>query len=111
MKIEKKRVGSIEVLAPDGPLVDDDAREFSNELLRKLRSSNHRVVVSLEDVPYLDSLALEGLLDAADELSDRSVRLKLAKVPSTCREVLELTGLADRFQFFDEEQDAAKSFL
>ncbi len=111
MKIEKKRVGSVEVMSPFGPLVDEDAQEFFGELLCKLKASNPRVVVSLHEAPYMDSFALEGLADAADELSDRAVRLKLAKVPATCREVLELTGLAPRFQFFEEVQDAVKSFL
>jgi hypothetical protein len=39
------------------------------------------------------------------------MQLKLVNVQSNCREVLELTGLADRFQFFDDVQDAVKSFL
>lgn len=111
MKIECHRLGTVEVLTPNGALVDEDAELFSKEVLDKLKASNPRLVVSLHEVPYMDSVALEGIADAIDELSDRAVRLKLVQVTPTCREVLELTGLASRVQFFEEVQDAVKSFL
>ena len=111
MKIERQQVGSVEVCVPIGPLVDEDAEEFSRTLLERLASSNPRVVVALKEVPYLDSTALEGLADAADELSNRALLLKLVNTPATCREILELTGLSERFQFFDDVRDAVKSFL
>jgi anti-anti-sigma factor len=111
VKIERQQIGSVEVSKPVGPLVDEDAEAFSRALMKRLVSSNPRVVVVLKEVPYLDSVALEGLADASDELSQRAMQLKLVNVQSNCREVLELTGLADRFQFFDDVQDAVKSFL
>ena len=111
MKVERRKVGTVEVLTPVGALVDEDAERFSKELLDRLKASNPRVVVSMHEVPYMDSIALEGFADAADELSDRAVQLKLVQVTPTCREVLELTSLADRLQFFEEVPDAVKSFL
>lgn len=111
MKMECRQVGTVEVCTPVGPLVDEDADQFSAKILQQLRSPNSRAVVALSEVPYMDSAALEGLLDAADELSDRGARLKLVGVTATCREVMELTGLSDRFQFFEELEDAVKSFL
>ena len=111
MKVERQNVGTVDVFAPIGALVDQDAESFSKLLLQRVKSSNPRVVVVMQDVPYMDSTALEGLLDATDELSDRAMGLKLASVPPTCREVLELTGLAGRFSFFENVQDAVKSFL
>ncbi len=65
----------------------------------------------MHEVPYVDSEALEGLLQATDELADRASALKLAAVTSTCREVFELTDLSDRFRFFNGVQDAVRSFL
>ncbi len=111
MKIEQQQVGTVNVLAPVGALVDDDAEELARVLRDRTRSPNPRVVVAMADVPYLDSVALEGLLDATDELADRAMRLRLAAVPPTCREILELTGLADKFRFFNEVQDAVRSYL
>ena len=111
MKVERQEVGTVEILSPQGVLTEDDAEEFSAMLQRRLAGANPRVVVSLDDVPYMDSTALNALIEAAEELADQGTRLKLVSVSSTCREILELTGLSPRFQFFESPQDAVRSFL
>ena len=111
MKVEHQKVGTVDVLTPTGPLVDEDAEEFCRLLLERLRSPNPRVVISMQDVPYIDSMALEGLLDATDDLTERAMSLKLVNLTPACREILELTGLAGRFRLFHETEDAVKSFL
>ena len=111
MKIERQEVGTVEILIPQGVLAEDDAEEFSSLLQERLAGANPRVVVSLRDVPCMDSAALNGMAAAADDVINRGARLKLVAVSATCREILELTGLAPRFQFFEEPQDAVRSFL
>ena len=111
MKIEQQQVGIVHVFTPMGPLVDQDGETFSKALLTRVKSPNSRIVLAMQEVPYLDSNALEGLLAATDELLDRASSLKLANVAPTCREIFELTGLSPRFRFFKDVQDAVKSFL
>ncbi len=111
MKIDRQEIGTVQVLTPQGALVDDDAGEFAGVLEKKWDSPNLRLVLSLNEVPYLDSRALEALVDCSDALRARSAPLKLAGVTPTCREIMQLTGLADRFQFFEQVQDAVRSFL
>ena len=111
MKLEQQSVGTVDVLTPIGALVDEDADSFCRLLQERIKVPNPRLVVSLQEVPYLGSSALEGLLIATDELADRALNLKLANVSPTCREIFELTGLASHFRFFNDVQDAVKSFL
>ncbi len=111
MKVEQQKVGTVALFAPIGALVDEDAESFCKLLLEHLQAPNPRVVIAMQDVPYMDSVAIEGLLDAADDLSARATSLKLVNVTPTCREVLELTSVAGRFRFFEDVQDAVKSFL
>ena len=111
MKIEQQQVGTVEVFTPMGPLVDQDGETFSKALLTKVLSPTPRIVLAMQEVPYVDSGALEGLLAATDELHERASSLKLANVTPTCREIFELTGLSARFRFFKDVQDAVKSFL
>ena len=77
MKVEHQQVGTVDVLTPVGALVDEDAESFCRVLMDRLQSPNPRVVLSMQEVPYLDSAALEGLLGAADELAGQAVDLKL----------------------------------
>lgn len=111
MKVERQQVGTVEVLAPIGPLVDEDAQEFCGVLKASIAGPSPRVVVSMHEVPYLDSVALEGLLDASEELADRAMVLKLVNATPTCREILDMTDLTGKFRFFHSVNDAVKSFL
>jgi len=111
MNIEAKRVGTVDVLTPQGPLVDEDAESFVETLQGKLEAPNPRLVLDLHKVSYMDSRGIEGLVDAALDLQQRGGRLRLASVTATCREVFELTGQSRRVEFFDETQDAVRSFL
>ena len=111
MKVERQQVGTVDVFTPVGPLVEQDAESFSKLLLERVRSPNPRVVVTLREVSYMDSTAMEGLLSTADELADRASSLKLACVPQTCREILELAGVAGRFSLFEDVQGSVRSLL
>ncbi len=111
MKIGRQKTGTVEVLSPVGPLIDDDAKQFGKTLLERVKVPNPRLVVVLKEVPVLDSIALEALLEASDQLAPLATSLKLAELTPTCREVLELTGLASRFRLFNETQDAVRSFI
>ncbi len=111
MKIEALKMGSVDVIVPLGPLVDKDATEFGNILREKLHVTKPHVVVSLQHVPYMDSVALETLVLVSEDLAECAEELKLAQVPQICREVLELTGTTHYFRIFNEVEDAVKSYL
>ena len=111
MRVEQQRVGTVDVLTPTAAMVDQDGEVFVELLHKRLTSPNPRVVVSMQDVAFMDSAALEGLVAATEQLSQSAMSLKLAAVPPTCREIFELTGLAGRFRFFTDVQDAVRSFI
>jgi len=111
MKVEHQQMGTVDVFKPTGALVDVDGQQFLKTLLTRLKSPNPRVVVAMQEVPYVDSAALEGLVSATETMQDYAMSLKMAAVSPTCREIFELTGLSNRFRFFKDVADAVKSFL
>ena len=94
-----------------GALVDEDAERMREHLLAWAEGHTPRFVVGMEEVPYMDSAAVEGMLEVAETLQSRGVRLKLVGVTATCREIFEITGFSDHFQFFESVEDAVRSFL
>ena len=98
------------VLEPDGALIQDDAEQFKNRLTEALAESSGRVVVDLSRVPFVDSRGLEVLVEANDTLADGGRSLKLCGINETLREVLDLTGLAVRFDHYDDTNSALRSF-
>ena len=111
MKVEQQQIGTVDVLTPAGPLMDQEGEKFCAALLQRIKSGNPRLVLDMHEVAYMDSEALERLLEATEQFQERATSLKIAAATPTCREIFELTGLSGRFRFFKDVQDAVKSFL
>ena len=111
MKVERRTVGTIDVCTPTDAIADEAIDDFGRAMRQCLDGAHARVVVCMNEVGYMNSRALELLLDAADELAERGAQLKLASVTPTCREIFELTGMSNRFQFFEDVDAAVRSFL
>ena len=109
--VREERSEGMTILSPLGEIDLARAPSLRVHLSRALDTTPERLIIDLAEVPYMDSVALEGLVAAAEDLSSRSATLKLVNVSPTCREILELTGQASRFQFFPSVQDAVRSFL
>ena len=110
MQIKEQTQGAVTVLEPDGALTQDDADQFMQKLTEALAESSGRVVVDLSQVPFVDSRGLEVLVEANDNLAAGGRTLKLCAINETIREVLDLTGLATRFDHFDDTNSALRSF-
>jgi anti-anti-sigma factor len=111
MKIEEQRQGAVTVLKPQGPLVEADLMDFTSALTLAANANLCRCVVDLSAVPFVDSKGLEALLDATDEMARGGRALKLCCVDKTVRQVLELTGLVNQFEHFEDVNSAIRSFL
>lgn len=109
--ITEQRHGAITVVKPDGPCTLEQAESLAEATRDKARSLMGRLVIDLSASAYIDSLGLETLLDLADEMQACGQSLKLAGVCATVREVLDLTGLTNRFEFHDDTNLAVRSFL
>lgn len=111
MDIQESREGAVTVLKPLGPLVLGDADEFRRRLEEVLQRSLGRLVVDASAVAYVDSLGLEALVGVTDGLAEGGQALRLCGTNETLREVLDLTELGDRFEFYQDVNTGVRSFL
>jgi len=111
MRIDEQVRGAVTFLRPDGAIAQNDSSSFRKALLQAAKRSMGRCVVDASAIPFMDSTALEALLDANDELASAGRALKLCGLNETVRECLELTGLAGHFDIYDDGVSAARSFL
>ncbi len=100
MRITEQKQGAILILKPDGPLVQEDAKQLRDQLMQVLIGNHGRFVLDMSAASYADSLGLESLLDITDELARTGQSLKLCATNKTLREVLELTGLGFHVRTF-----------
>ncbi len=109
--VTEQRHGAVAVLKPDGPCIQEQAQSLNEAALPKVRPLMGRMVIDLSASAYVDSLGLETLLDLADAMQACGQTLRLAGVSATVREVLDLTGLTNRFEFHADTNLAVRSFL
>ena len=71
-----------------------------------------RGIIRERIVPLLEQMGIRGKESLfPDDLSAGGRALRLCGTGETLREVLELTGLADRFEFYEDVNIAVRSFL
>lgn len=104
-------MGSITVLSPSGAIAQAEAQEFASTMEEHRLKTNGRLVVDFSEVSYLDSQGVEAVWDWADRQQEHGQTAKLAGVAELCREIFELTGVAERLDMFDTAESAVRSFL
>jgi anti-anti-sigma factor len=111
MDIVEQRHGAVTVIKPQGPLVLGDSDQFRARVSEVMLRSLGRFVIDASAVAYVDSAGLESLVAATDELASSGRSLRLCGAPETLREVLDITGVADRFEHYEDVTTAVRSFL
>lgn len=111
MRVTEKRQGAVAVIVADGPLVGDDAGQLGGVVSASAANNLGRVVIDLSSIPFVDSRGLEVLLELAEKASEGGRSLKLCAANKTVRQVLELTGLVNQFEYYDDAHAAVRSFL
>ena len=109
MNITEHRQGNAVVLRPAGAITGEDADRLGQRLADVLEGSGVRVVVDMARVAFLDSRALEVLVEATEKLIRRGEALILASPNDVVREVLELTDVAPLFEQYDDLEAAIGS--
>jgi anti-sigma B factor antagonist len=111
MKILELTKGAVLILKPGGPLTAADAEMFRERAMAASQQTLGRIVIDATAIACVDSRGLEVLLDVTEHMHQSGRALKLCGATPTVREVLNITGLADMFEHFDDTNEAVRSFL
>ena len=110
MKVDTQLHGSVTVLVPHGPLAGDEMAGFSETLTLAIDEKGGRVVLDMSEVPYVDSVGIESLLELCAGQHAAAARPRLARLCEACREALDLTDVLARLTVFDTVESAIRSF-
>ena len=111
MEIHEQAQGAVTVLKPVGPLLDADAEQFKKRAMEIVAKNLGRLVIDASSMAFLDSRGIEVLADVTEEIGHSGRALKLCSANTTIRQVLELTGWNDAFEYFDDVNSGVRSFL
>ena len=110
MNITAESYGHAIMLNLQGELTSDSVAAFMQAVDHHLRNGEIiDVVLNMETVNFIDSDALECLLDLQDRLAERFGQVKLVKVDQNVRTILEITRMANTFDIYQEINDAVKA--
>ena len=111
MQIEERVVDDVTILDLKGKITLGDGDEALRDRVNSLALQNRlRVILNLEDVPYIDSAGLGVIVRTYTTISRQGGQLKLINLTKRITDLLSITKLLTVFETFDSEAEALKSF-
>ncbi len=110
MEIDVHVRNDVVIIEPKGRLTVETEPEFTETMRRLLDAGRNRLVLSLFDVPYIDSTGLGAIAYVYTSAWRRGGELKLVHVAHRNRHLLTITRLLTVFDVHDSEDEAVRSF-
>ncbi len=95
----------IKVIKPSGILDSSMASQLCREVDEFVKGGNARVLVDLENVSFIDSSGLGGLVNAFKSTRAVGGKLVLCSVCEQARMLLEITGMDQVFEIFPSQSE------
>ena len=110
MEIENRREGDVEVLALNGRLDAYSSIELERSINTLIDEGCVRLVVNFGGVEYISSSGLRVMLASLKRLRTAQGDLRLACLKPYVKEVFDIAGFTQLFEFCDREEEAVSSF-
>ncbi|MEM0983525.1 MAG: STAS domain-containing protein [Planctomycetota bacterium] len=104
----KQTHGALTIVRPTSTLTAEITEEFAAEAMAEVSRTAGRLAIDLTASAFLDSRALEVLLDVAEASGNAGQPCRLVGVSDTVNEILQLTNLTDAFRIFEDAPAAAR---
>ncbi len=110
MNVSAESYGHAVILNLKGDLTEDSLRAFMQAVEHHLADNQVvDIVLNMEQVPFVDSAALECLLDLQDRLAEKFGQVKLVGCDDNVRKILEITRLTTCFDVLKDTAEAVKA--
>lgn len=93
-----EKQGAVAVVHPKGPIEAEHSDEFKRTVLQGLGVGRPMLVVDFHDVPLVDSVGLEALVDLRAAVESKGGAMKLAAINPLCADILRVTGVGQKFE-------------
>lgn len=110
MDAPTRRIGSVQVIAPQGRVDQNSADELRRVLdapLAECRTGGTPLVIDFSGVPYISSVGLRVLMLAARQANGQGGQLAVAALKPVVREVFHISRFDLVLKLFDDVDAAA----
>jgi anti-anti-sigma factor len=109
MKVRVEHINDTAIVYVTGEVDMSNSRKLREILFDLIREGeNKKVIVSLTDVPSMDSSGIATLMESLHEAKKKEGQIILVGIHETLRGVLSLTGLLGVFDIRPAVEDALK---
>lgn len=109
MDITRSQAGPVAIVTLGGPLIESDTGELTERVDEANRRGGGRLLIELVQVPFIDSVFLEGLLSAVERVEGAGGEIRVAALGEVCRDIFLATRLAHHIQVFESRDAALRS--
>jgi anti-sigma B factor antagonist len=111
MQITERAVADVMILDLKGKITLGEGDELLKDKVNSLvNQGQHKIVLNLAGVPYVDSAGLGQVVAAYTTVSRQGGSLKLLNLTKRITDLLSITKLLTVFECFDSEDEAVQSF-
>ena len=107
--IQHEQSGNVTVVAISGR-VDSATAPTMNTELDKLIHANKKVVIDLQNVEFLSSAGVRGIVNALKAAKKSNHKITLAAIPDHIAEIMQTMGLMELMQVHPTVEEAIASF-
>lgn len=101
-KISSMKAGGRTVLSPGNSITHENCQEIKERIDAQIKEQKTEIILDCKAVAFLDSAALELLLQTHEELSKQGGALKIAGLNPVCRDILVATRLVNTFDVYED---------
>jgi anti-anti-sigma factor len=106
-----RALGDIILIEPHGELTTDNGgRELRAKVEELIQLGQHKILVNLHDVTYVDTGGIEALLAIHSAASNGEGRVRFCDPNSEIQYLLSMTRLSNSKSVYSNEQEAVASF-
>lgn len=110
MKIEFQKYNEVIVLGLQGEFTAETIKSLEDAVSNAFACRVSGIVLDMTKVVFIDSRALEYLVELGEKCRENTRQLKIAGMDENCGKILELTRLLPQFDTYVELTEAVKSF-
>ncbi len=111
MEIAERKVSDVTILDLSGKMTLGEGDEMLKQSINNLLAAGvKKLVLNLENVPYIDSAGLGEVVRTHTTVSRQGGSLKLLNLTKRIEDLLSITKLLTVFDTYDSEAEAIKSF-
>jgi anti-sigma B factor antagonist len=109
--MEQIQHGTVLVLVPDGALIEEEVEDFARRVRECFQAGNVKIVVQMNNVPFIDSAGLEALVALYGESTALGGELKVSAPTEIGRDIFKATRLNNVIEVHNSTPDARRSFV